>query len=75
LNVASLENREGRFVAPSEKSAMAASVQAKKSGNVLWQSVADGMLANCYEVQGKNSDAQQTMEQARLLSQKALPNV
>ncbi|RDL35012.1 Uncharacterized protein BP5553_06943 [Venustampulla echinocandica] len=56
-----------------EKSAKAASVQAQKSGSALWRSVADGMLARCYEVQGKESEAQASMEQARKLSQMALP--
>jgi hypothetical protein len=56
-----------------EKSAMAASVQAKKSGNTLWRSVADGMLAQCYEVNGKKEEASKTFEQARRLAQIALP--
>lgn len=56
-----------------EKSAMAASVQAKKSGNTLWMSVADGMLAQCYDVNGKKEEASKTFEQARRLAQKALP--
>jgi hypothetical protein len=60
--------------AQAEKSAMAASVQAKKSGNVLWRSVADGMLAQCYEVQGKQIEATATLEQAQKFAQIALPN-
>jgi hypothetical protein len=56
-----------------EKSAMAASVQAQKSGNLLWRSVGDGMLAQCYEVQGKKAEAREAWERARLFSQKALP--
>ncbi|KAE8446148.1 hypothetical protein EG329_012521 [Mollisiaceae sp. DMI_Dod_QoI] len=56
-----------------EKSAKAASVQAQKSGNVLWMSVADGMLAQCYEVQGKKAEAQVALEQARISAEKALP--
>jgi hypothetical protein len=59
--------------AQAEKSAQAASVQAQKSGNVLWRSVADGMLAQCYEVNGKTSDAKSTMDQAMRLAQIALP--
>ena len=39
------------------KSAKAASAQALKSGNKLWRSVADGMLAHSYEVQGANEEA------------------
>ncbi|TVY50069.1 MAU2 chromatid cohesion factor-like protein [Lachnellula cervina] len=54
-----------------EKSAQAASVQAQKSGNILWRSVADGMLSRCYEVQGKNLDAQSSLENARQFSQMA----
>ncbi|KAH7393451.1 cohesin loading factor-domain-containing protein [Cadophora sp. MPI-SDFR-AT-0126] len=56
-----------------EKSAMAASTQAANSGNVLWRSVADGMLAQCYEVQGKNEMAQETLAQAQFFAQKAAP--
>ncbi|KUJ19983.1 uncharacterized protein LY89DRAFT_467811 [Mollisia scopiformis] len=58
-----------------EKSAKAASVQAMKSGNVLWMSVADGMLAQCYEVQGKKVEAQMTSEQALMSAKKAFPGV
>jgi hypothetical protein len=58
-----------------EKSAKAASVQASKSGNVLWMSVADGMLAQCYEVQGKKIEAQITREQAYSSAAKAFPGV
>lgn len=39
------------------KSARAASKQAQRSGNMLWQSVADGMLAQSYEVQGQRDEA------------------
>jgi hypothetical protein len=56
-----------------EKSAMAASMQARKSGNVLWMSVAEGMLAQCYDVNGKKEKASSTFEQAQMLAQKALP--
>lgn len=58
-----------------EKSAKAASVQAGKSGNVLWMSVADGMLAQCYETQGKMMEAQITREQAYSSAEKAFPGV
>jgi Cohesin loading factor. len=34
------------------KSAKAGAAQARKSGNVLWMSVAEGMLAQSYEMQG-----------------------
>lgn len=46
------------------KSAKAASAQALKSGNKLWQSVADGMLAHSYEVQGANEDATKHLKSA-----------
>lgn len=55
-----------------EKSAMAASTQASNSGNVLWKSVADGMLANCYEVQGKSEKAQATLAQAQHYAERAV---
>jgi len=42
------------------KSARAGSAQAKKSGNILWMSVADGMLAQSYEMQGNVKEAQET---------------
>ena len=61
--------------AQAEKSAMAAAVQAKKSGNVLWRSVAEGMLAQCYEVQGKHLEAKAALEQAQNLAQIALPDL
>jgi hypothetical protein len=61
--------------AQAEKSARAASVQATKCGNVLWMSVADGMLARCYEVQGKKEEAKSTLEQARMYSDLALPDI
>ncbi|TVY48017.1 MAU2 chromatid cohesion factor-like protein [Lachnellula occidentalis] len=54
-----------------EKSAQAASIQAERSGNILWRSVADGMLSRCYEVQGKNVDAQTSLENARQFAQVA----
>ncbi|TAQ85061.1 hypothetical protein B7494_g6616 [Chlorociboria aeruginascens] len=58
-----------------EKSAMAASVQAKKSRNNLWMSVAGGMLARCYEFQGKKEEARVALEEARRLAQRALPEL
>lgn len=42
------------------KSARAGSAQAKKSGNILWMSVADGMLAQSYEMQGDLENARET---------------
>lgn len=46
------------------KSARAASKQAQRSGNMLWQSVADGMLAQSYEVQGHRDESSQEWEKA-----------
>ncbi|KAI0005172.1 cohesin loading factor-domain-containing protein [Xylariaceae sp. FL0662B] len=46
------------------KSAKAASNQAKKSGNTLWMSVADGMLAQSYDVQGQAANAQKALGNA-----------
>lgn len=48
-----------------DKSARAASVQAKRNGNPLWKSVADGMLAECYEVNGKKAEAYAALTQAQ----------
>jgi hypothetical protein len=65
----------GVLGAQAEKSAMAASVQATRSGNALWQSVADGMLAKCYDVQGKKDEAQRTWAAAYKFAEAALPSV
>lgn len=46
------------------KSAQAASKQAHRSGNILWQSVADGMLAQSYEVRGQHQEAREEWEKA-----------
>ncbi|KAI0167118.1 cohesin loading factor-domain-containing protein [Hypoxylon sp. FL1284] len=46
------------------KSAKAASNQAKKSGNTLWMSVADGMLGQSYDVQGQSLEAENAWEDA-----------
>lgn len=54
-----------------EKSAQAASVQAGKNGNALWRSVADGMLARSYEIQGQKENAQASLANAQRFSQKA----
>jgi hypothetical protein len=56
-----------------EKSAKAASFQANKSGNTLWRSVAEGMLAQYYDVNGKKEEAARTYEQAQRMAQIALP--
>ncbi|XXH00322.1 decapping endonuclease targeting mRNA [Hypoxylon texense] len=54
------------------KSAKAASNQAKKSGNTLWMSVADGMLAQSYDVQGQSLDAQKAWEDATQYARQAV---
>lgn len=46
------------------KSALAASKQAQRSGNMLWQSVADGMLAHSYEMAGEREQSINEMEKA-----------
>lgn len=56
-----------------EKSAKVACMQAKISGNILWMSVAGGMLSQCFEVQGKRLEAHAAFEEARKLAQRALP--
>ncbi|KAF9766696.1 hypothetical protein IL306_000860 [Fusarium sp. DS 682] len=53
------------------KSALAAAKQAQRSGNVLWQSVADGMLAQSYEVQGQQAQAAQEWDKATKEAQEA----
>jgi len=57
-----------------EKSAMAGRMQAQRSKNVLWMSVAEGMLARCYDVSGKKERAASTWEQARMLAKRAFPS-
>lgn len=57
-----------------EKSALAATIHAQKSGSALWMSVADGMLAQCYDVQGKKAEAHRTYKDAiRHAQEAALP--
>ena len=46
------------------KSALAAARQAQRSGNLLWKSVADGMLAQSYEVQGQREVAKREWDKA-----------
>ncbi|KAI2623334.1 cohesin loading factor-domain-containing protein [Hypoxylon sp. NC1633] len=53
------------------KSAKAASNQAKKSGNTLWMSVADGMLAQSHDVQGQALEAQKAWQDATQYAQQA----
>jgi hypothetical protein len=53
------------------KSAKAGSAQARKSGNVLWMSVADGMLAQSFEMQGAVAEARATHEAGVRLANEA----
>lgn len=55
-----------------EKSSRAASHQAKRSGNKLWMSVADGGLASCLEIQQQLPEATKARENAIDLARKAL---
>ncbi|ROT39188.1 hypothetical protein SODALDRAFT_276523 [Sodiomyces alkalinus F11] len=54
------------------KSAKAASAQSKRSGNLLWMSVADGMLAHSYEVQEQMAEAQAAQKAASEYAARAL---
>ncbi|KAI0969803.1 hypothetical protein F4678DRAFT_463131 [Xylaria arbuscula] len=53
------------------KSAKAASTQARRSGNTLWMSVADGMLSQSYEVQGAMVEAQKVWHDATRFANEA----
>lgn len=53
------------------KSAKAGAAQAKKSGNVLWMSVAEGMLAQSYEMQGAIAEARMAHESGVRLANEA----
>lgn len=44
------------------KSAKAGAAQARKAGNRLWMSVAEGLLAQSYEVQGQVAEARQAWD-------------
>lgn len=46
------------------KSAKAGAAQAKRSGNLLWMSVAEGLLAQSHEVQGQQSEARTSWDAA-----------
>ncbi|KAL1844494.1 hypothetical protein VTK73DRAFT_2420 [Phialemonium thermophilum] len=54
------------------KSARASAAQAKKAGNQLWMSVAEGMLAQSLEMQGALAEAKATRENGVRLANKAL---
>ena len=47
-----------------EKSARASSAMARKSGNMLWTSVCDGMLAESLAIQGKRAEAERSWDDA-----------
>ena len=53
------------------KSARAGSAQARKSGNVLWMSVAEGMLAQSFEMQGALEEARAAREAGVRLANEA----
>lgn len=53
------------------KSARACSAQAKKSGNLLWMSVAEGMLAQSLEMQGVVVEAKTTKDSGIRLANEA----
>lgn len=52
-----------------EKSALSAAMQAKKTGNKLWIGVADGLLANCLQVNGKTTEAEAKRREAQVHAQ------
>ncbi|KKA27061.1 hypothetical protein TD95_002460 [Thielaviopsis punctulata] len=54
------------------KSAKAAAAQAKRAGNLLWMSVAEGMLAQSHEVMGQMKEAAAATEVAANYGSKAL---
>ncbi|TGO39569.1 hypothetical protein BHYA_0051g00100 [Botrytis hyacinthi] len=56
-----------------EKSALAALKQANHSKNKLWVSVAEGLLAQFYDISGKRHEAQATFEEACAVAHEALP--
>ncbi|KAK1778980.1 cohesin loading factor-domain-containing protein [Copromyces sp. CBS 386.78] len=53
------------------KSARAGTAQAKKSGNLLWMSVAEGMLAQSLEQQGLKEEAEKTRKDGIRLANEA----
>ncbi|KAI9808690.1 MAG: hypothetical protein M1825_003842 [Sarcosagium campestre] len=58
-----------------EKSVRAAWQLAKRGDNDLWVSVAEGMMADTLEVQGKTAEAQMAREGASKLAQALSPNL
>lgn len=72
LNIMRCRFFENVVVVQALKSAKAASAMAKKSGNVLWMSVAEGMLAQSQEIQGAMDDARAARESGVKLANEAL---
>jgi hypothetical protein len=56
-----------------EKSALAASVQSHNAKNKLWMSVADGMLAHCYQINGKTTEAEDLLRGALEHAENSMP--
>lgn len=54
------------------KSAKAGASQARRAGNRLWMSVAEGLLAQSYEVQGQMDEARQSWDSAANYAKDAL---
>ncbi|KAI9718928.1 MAG: hypothetical protein M1812_003812 [Candelaria pacifica] len=69
LNFMSWKFFRGVISEQAEKSAKAATTLARKGHDSLWTSVADGMLANTLEVQGRFAEAEATKQQAVLMAQ------
>ncbi len=69
LNFMSWKFFRGVIGEQAEKSAKAATTLAKKCQDSLWTSVADGMLANTLEVQGRFAEAEVTRQQAVVMAQ------
>ena len=66
LSLALMTDRffQGVVGGQAEKSAKASSAMARKSGNMLWTSVCDGMLAESLAIQGKRGEAEKSREDA-----------
>jgi tetratricopeptide (TPR) repeat protein len=55
-----------------EKCARSADMQAKRSGNLLWMSVGNGLLAKTYQIEGKKDQAAQCFAEGLQYAEKAL---
>lgn len=58
-----------------EKSARASSATARKSGNVLWTSVCDGMLAESLAIQGKRGESERSRQNALRVAESLPPGL